>query len=568
MNRFSRARTREQVPASPQPEAVAPLPRALAIAVIVGSLATPLAFSLYTDQIWEDSFITLRHAENLLQGNGLVFNPGERIHGFTSPINVLGLALCSFVTGQTSYAATMWAYRLLCFVAFAASAWLIARRLWAETPEYGWFTVSAFTLLYVFDNKAVEFTSNGMETAFVLLFLAGAISLLASADPTRFLARGLYWSGIMWGRPDGCVYIAALVAADLCFTRAERLALLRSLFQSGLVCAAVYLPWFAFAWGYYGTPVPHTIVAKGPVEIGAGQQIGNALLAMTWRPFYVCRMIFQPSYGWFESGRIFSDQTSRLLLNILSQVVGLFAMFYVLLPVRDRLGRATSLCFLLLVLYLAFMPFPYPWYMPPAGLFGLITLVLGIVTLSALAVRKLSLSPLPGWHPLAAAVLAVLLAGQVALFFWATSEARFLQDTVEWGNRREAGLWLREHGQPTESIYLEPLGYIGYFSGMRMVDWPGLVAPQVVEMRRAHRGGQLEGILVLRPDWVVLRKREYDGLGNLRQAFEEQYELSKTYDATEAFQQNRLDPPKPQSYHDAVYHIFRRRDLRPDDFRT
>ncbi len=114
------------------------MPRNLLIAIVVVACFVPLAFSVYADPIWEDSFITLRHSENLLRGEGLVFNPGERIHGFTSPVNVLLLALASLLTGQTSFEATFWLYRLFCIAAFAGGVALVARRLWDETPRTGW----------------------------------------------------------------------------------------------------------------------------------------------------------------------------------------------------------------------------------------------------------------------------------------------------------------------------------------------------------------------------------------------------------------------------------------------
>src|SRR5687768_17948830 len=28
------------------------------------------------------------------------------------------------------------------------------------------------------------------------------------------------------------------------------------------IAGTIYLPWFIFAWSYYGSPVPHTIIAK------------------------------------------------------------------------------------------------------------------------------------------------------------------------------------------------------------------------------------------------------------------------------------------------------------------
>ena len=47
----------------------------------------------------DDAFISLRYAANLLAGHGLVFNPGERVEGFTSPLWTLllaGFGACGF----------------------------------------------------------------------------------------------------------------------------------------------------------------------------------------------------------------------------------------------------------------------------------------------------------------------------------------------------------------------------------------------------------------------------------------------------------------------------------------
>ncbi|HEX9725550.1 MAG TPA: hypothetical protein VGC53_14820, partial [Vicinamibacteria bacterium] len=45
--------------------------------------------------IVDDTYIFLRYAENLANGNGLVFNLGERVEGYTSPLWVLLLGLFS-----------------------------------------------------------------------------------------------------------------------------------------------------------------------------------------------------------------------------------------------------------------------------------------------------------------------------------------------------------------------------------------------------------------------------------------------------------------------------------------
>ena len=43
----------------------------------------------------DDPFITYRYAANLLAGHGPVFNIGERVEGFSSPLHLLLMACCS-----------------------------------------------------------------------------------------------------------------------------------------------------------------------------------------------------------------------------------------------------------------------------------------------------------------------------------------------------------------------------------------------------------------------------------------------------------------------------------------
>ncbi|HET7538045.1 MAG TPA: hypothetical protein VFJ90_16410, partial [Candidatus Didemnitutus sp.] len=68
--------------------------------LILLAFVVPLAFAAYTQHAWEDYFITLRASRNLVDGNGLVFTPGERLHTFTSPLGVLLPAGCLWIVGS------------------------------------------------------------------------------------------------------------------------------------------------------------------------------------------------------------------------------------------------------------------------------------------------------------------------------------------------------------------------------------------------------------------------------------------------------------------------------------
>ena len=46
--------------------------------------------------LFDDAMISMRYAWNLAHGNGLVWNPGERVEGFTNPLWVGFMALFRF----------------------------------------------------------------------------------------------------------------------------------------------------------------------------------------------------------------------------------------------------------------------------------------------------------------------------------------------------------------------------------------------------------------------------------------------------------------------------------------
>ncbi len=57
-------------------------------------------------------------------GHGLVFNEGDHLQTFTSPLETLLLALASLVTGNASDVAALWLYRGASIIAFGLTATL------------------------------------------------------------------------------------------------------------------------------------------------------------------------------------------------------------------------------------------------------------------------------------------------------------------------------------------------------------------------------------------------------------------------------------------------------------
>jgi hypothetical protein len=557
-------------PAKPQITAptspLNPLPRAAAVAFVVAACLVCLGYALYTNQTWEDSLITLRQAENLLKGQGLTYNPGSLVHGFTSPINVLLLALCHFLTGQSSYDATLWLYRVFSIAAFAASGMLMLKAFYETPPRWSaatWF----LGFVYLFDVKNVAFSINGMETAFMLLFVAWAVYLMSRAEPDQWLWRGLCWSGLMWSRPDGCVYIAAFSLAEVIFLSTSRRTTITSFVKSAAVCAVAYGPWIVWAWWYYGSPIPHTIIAKGNVEQGALSQILATLDNLLTSLISLAAQFFRPIY-YGDAPEFWLAGTWGRVLSGLTKVVGIVAMLYVFCPVKDRFGRAMSLCFMILCFYFAYMPFPFPWYFPPAMMIGAISFTRAAVALAFAGEPAAAYLHVRRPQTFVLTILIVLAVGALLVFVPACLEERVQQVEIEQGNRAALGKWLKENGKPTDTVYLEPLGYIGYYSGMRMLDFPGLVSPEVVQVRRrlanngeSYMSTRYSVILELKTDWVVLRPVEYQYLEKLGmvERFEKDYTLVKAFVVEDRLRQYRFLPGRRSLEYDANYAVFRRK---------
>jgi hypothetical protein len=153
-------------------------------------IAVPLAYSLYTGHMWEDFFITFKYSKNLCEGNGLVYEKGEKVHGFTSPAGTLLPAFCYLVTGADSFEKAIWLFRILfCIPAFAAAGVFVLSVFLKDNTIHK-LTPAVFAgLLFIAEAKSVMFSVNGMETALMLFFLSWSFYLM-SREKINWLQNG------------------------------------------------------------------------------------------------------------------------------------------------------------------------------------------------------------------------------------------------------------------------------------------------------------------------------------------------------------------------------------------
>ncbi|HVU23236.1 MAG TPA: hypothetical protein VHE13_03860 [Opitutus sp.] len=458
--------------------------------VVALGFAIPVGFALFTDHAWEDYFITLRASRNLVEGHGLVFNPGERLHTFTSPLGVLIPALCTWIVGAHHEAAALWLFRLLNAVLLAATALLAWRRL--DSLRVGSLGRFVFFGLVLADAKLTDFSINGMETAILVFFVLLLWREMESPAGPRVRALAIASAGLMWTRPDGCILGAAIILPHL-FIRPRGAFLQpipwRPLIRGLLLGAVLYLPWFAWAWWYYGSPVPHTVVAKSPF---AGRfDLGHFLLT-PWRTLTGQSLLidlFLPSYWVFGGWPPLLVWFGRVLSGV--------AAFAWLVPRLPPSARRASLAVFLGMFYLCAIVL-FPWYSPPWMVLAALAIAL---TVDAAARGR----PLASFTRVAAACGVII---QVSLLAGTAWQMRVQQRLVENGVRHAIGTWLHDHAAPDDTVFLEPLGYIGYYSQLKTYDYPGLSSPEVVAAIHSGARRFTEVIARLHPTWLVLRPGE------------------------------------------------------------
>ncbi|MEL6181199.1 MAG: hypothetical protein AAFS10_19740, partial [Myxococcota bacterium] len=95
----------------------------------------------YGPRTVDDLFISLRYAAHLVEGYGLVFNPGERVEGYSNPLwVVLQAALLGFGMEGVEATKLLSAVSLvgLLGAVWAAGRWMLGLSLWSA-----WLAVAA-----------------------------------------------------------------------------------------------------------------------------------------------------------------------------------------------------------------------------------------------------------------------------------------------------------------------------------------------------------------------------------------------------------------------------------------
>jgi hypothetical protein len=201
----------------------------------------------------DDAYITFRYARNLLEGVGMVYNPGEWVLGTTTPLYTGLLAFWGWLTGGTQIPFPVVALAINA-VADALTCLILIRLGRRLGSAFSGLLTAAFWAL---SPMSVTFAIGGMETSFFVLLMMATLYLHSSHRPV--LAAFLGGLSLLT-RPDALLFILPIGL--------ERLiqGLKRSEFRPSLAELFAFLlpvvPWAITSINAYGNPLPHSLLAK------------------------------------------------------------------------------------------------------------------------------------------------------------------------------------------------------------------------------------------------------------------------------------------------------------------
>lgn len=478
----------------------------MGLIVAYGLASTLLLYSLFSRWAYDDPFITYRYASNLARGLGFVYNPGECVLSTTTPLFALLLALLSRLwTDLPHLAVLIGAFSLAMGGLFL---WDLAQS-W-NTPLAGW------TGLLLYTTFPLVVITLGSEAPLYLALCLGACAFYARRS---YMLTAVMAGLAVLARPDGILVTVVLAGDFLLYSlRVERGKLLlvaKSIpWKAVMLFLMITLAWTIFAWAYFGSPLPVTLAAK--------QHQGAMSISQRFFPGFLTILSWYTSWPY--------------ILEAFLALVGVVFLVW--------RRRSWTLFMTWIVLYFTAYSIlgvsRYFWYYAPLTPAFIVLVGLGLTEISQqLPVIGKSPQSTSSWLTnvdqqsldndqvadtdrrspsilrlstirfsstvfrfLAAALLVLLVLAQLQ-DLWLIRQS---PDT-RYAIYHAVGKWLEANTPSNASVGALEVGIIGYYARRPMVDFAGLIQPDVSAHLTTHttyEDAALWAVERYHPDYLVL----------------------------------------------------------------
>lgn len=431
-----------------------------------------IALSEFTGYTSDDAFITYRYASHISAGNGFVYNEGEPpVQGTSTPLYTLILASIGFLLGIPAIPA---ASKVISVLADALTLFFLWKVL-AGVPSLVRYLTTVLMALYP---KVLLIGISGMEASTVVMMMTGMVFfLMRRREGLAMVLAAL----LVLCRFDAILWVLIVV---VWFVMTERRMRWRFII---VPCVMIFL-WIAVSILLFDSWVPHSVIAK--------------------------RISWHHLFPMFDPVRVLSGYLPFRGLAGFPDIVRYVAVIVLLVPVIVEVillfrGRRTFLQVFPIFFVIYNLAFSFgrvvmaDWYYLPGY-------VAYAVSMGMFVERVLKLlSERPEWLEPA------IKYGSTALLFvlLTTGAQRWRENPGGLFERqnKQLGVWLKQNATPDSHVILEPIGSVGWESGLPVYDYIGLVSPRVVETRIRYAGSDawfLQFLQERNPQYIVMRNWE------------------------------------------------------------
>ncbi len=462
----------------------------------------------------DDSFITFRYAQNILSGEGFVFNPGEHIMGTTTPLYTFLMVIFGGLSGGTKAP-----FPEIAMLLNAIADGLTAILLYFLGVRYKQYLVGlAAALCWTIAPHSVTFAIGGLETSLVVLLLVGTayFYLINKVTLAAFLG-----SLALITRPDA-ILLVGLIGLDYLIRVIRK----QSKWQWVALFALLLIPllWYGYATLQFGTPIPHSVQAK----LGAYRLPPEAALIRLLQHYTTPFM----SDIWFGSAFAVG---SGLLIYPFFFLIGSKKLF----QISSKSLVIMVYPWLYLVVFAIANPLIFRWYLTPPLPFLFFGYLMGIAVFfsSVLSGRKIHLPVL--FQKGLMVVLLILLPMGSLVNNWQLRPDHGLDRPapgMAWYKLellyQKAAQIVTPYLKTDTTLAAGDVGVLGYFTQTRILDTVGLNSPEALDYYPLDQKFYVTNYAVApdliidqQPDLVVLLE-VYGRLGLfIDPRFIEQYDL-------------------------------------------
>jgi len=466
-------------------------PNALIALGLVAIIAFYLWHALSLGYVVDDAYISFRYAHNFAQGQGLVYNVGERVEGYTNFLWVFMLGITAWISPGVDMLFVAQGMSLVLGVATLVLMFILARRTFEASP---WMCLAAPLMLAGNASFCAWSTGGLASTAYAFLILLALVmhdrefrtgrGALASVIPVALLSLV---------RGDGFVWFAIFSVVRLYehIRRRQSPINRRTAIWIGLFLS-VLVPYICWRMWYYGHPLPNTYYAKvgGSFDlyirgIRYAKQFFEHYGGALWLPLILFSWIKLDAAPWLRGGRWMMLGWFAYIIQVGGDGLAFFRFFSYITPVLYILAASG--------LY-EVMSWANAYAKQVSGLRLRVSSAAIVLLVTALGAQQTN---------------QVLRHADPSIAPYHHFDNYFIERCSS------AGRWLAKNSKEDDVIASTPAGAISYFSNRSVIDMLGLTDQHIARVPTKNPGRGRAGHEKGDGAYVLSRKPEFILLGNV-----------------------------------------------------